>query len=419
MTFAHTYFSRFQSFPPQIATPPSSDLQISVVIPCFSEPDIIRTLDSLRACDKPTLDAEIIIVINYAEHVSDEIKDYNEHTYTELCSYSHQYSTTKMNFHPIRACNLPQKHAGVGLARKIGMDEAVQRFNTINNPSGIIVACDADSLVQSNYLQEIENWYRYHSQCNVATIYFEHPLTGDLPQHIYDAIAQYELHLRVYVEALKYMGVPYAYHTVGSCMTLTARAYCKCGGMNKRQAGEDFYFLQKLFQAQSDTSKIGEINTTMVIPSSRVSHRVPFGTGHAMQEMMQSTKPLYFSYHPHSYRVLRFFFDVIPTLYSADTHLLFRIYSSFHPALQSFMSEDVFYSKIHEIQSNASTEQAFTKRFFMWANAFFIFRFLNESHKSFFTKIPIHTAATLFLETPNNYSVIDILNHLRTKQQSK
>jgi hypothetical protein len=83
------------------------------------------------------------------------------------------------------------------------------------------------------------------------------------------------------------------------------------------------------------------------------------------------------------------------------------------------MSEDVFYSKIHEIQSNASTEQAFTKRFFMWANAFFIFRFLNESHKSFFTKIPIHTAATLFLETPNNYSVIDILNHLRTKQQSK
>ncbi|MFW5852346.1 MAG: glycosyltransferase [Bacteroidota bacterium] len=410
MAFAHTYFSRFQSFPPQIPTPPSSNLHISVVIPCFSEPDIIRTLDSLRACNMPTLDVEILIVINYGENVSDEIKDYNQHTYTELCSYTAQYSTTKMNLHPILASDLPKKHAGVGLARKIGMDEAVLRFNKINNPSGIIVACDADSLVQTNYLQEIENWYRKHSQCSVATIYFEHPLSGDLPQYMYEAIAQYELHLRVYVEALKYMRVPYAYHTVGSCMTLTAHAYCKCGGMNKRQAGEDFYFLQKLFQAHSNTNEIGEINTTMVIPSSRISHRVPFGTGHAMQEMMQSAEPLYYSYHPQSYEVLRNFFDLIPIFHTADTHILSRKYSAFHPALQSFMSEAVFYSKIQEIQSNASTEHAFTKRFFMWANAFFTFRFLNESHKTYFTKIPIHTAATLFFQTPQNQSVIDILN---------
>ena len=33
---------------------------------------------------------------------------------------------------------------GVGLARKTGMDEAVRRFNAINNPEGIILNLDAD-----------------------------------------------------------------------------------------------------------------------------------------------------------------------------------------------------------------------------------------------------------------------------------
>jgi hypothetical protein len=38
----------------------------------------------------------------------------------------------------------------------------------------------------------------------------------------------------------------YAYHTVGSAMAVKAYQYVKVGGMNRRQAGEDFYFIQKL-----------------------------------------------------------------------------------------------------------------------------------------------------------------------------
>ncbi|MDA3882316.1 MAG: glycosyltransferase family A protein [Bacteroidales bacterium] len=416
MSFANTYFSRFQSLPQQISVPPSSELQISIVIPCFSEPEIIRTLDSLRACDKSASQVEILIVVNYAENVSDDVKKYNQRTYAELRNYSAQYSTKEMTLYPLFADDLPQKHAGVGLARKIGMDEAVHRFNNIDNPSGIIVACDADSLVQTNYLQEIRNWYHNHPQCAVACVYFEHPLSGDLPQYMYDAIAQYELHLRLYVEALKYMQVPYAYHTVGSCMTLTAHAYCKCGGMNKRQAGEDFYFLQKLFQAESVREGVGEINSTMVIPSSRVSYRVPFGTGHAMQEMMQTPEPLYYSYHPHSYEVLREFFKMIPSFYSANRMEVISLYKTFHPAIRSFVSEAIFCVKIDEIQSNASSDEAFAKRFFMWANAFFVFRFLNEAHISFFQKLPVSQATELFLCRPVN-SVVDALHYVRKIQK--
>ena len=40
---------------------------------------------------------------------------------------------------------------GVGLARKTGMDEAVRRFDIINNPEGVILSLDADCTVEHNY----------------------------------------------------------------------------------------------------------------------------------------------------------------------------------------------------------------------------------------------------------------------------
>ena len=79
-----------------------------------------------------------------------------------------------------------------------------------------------------------------------CSIYFEHPLHGPLEPKVYEAIAAYELHLRYYVQALRYAAFPYAHHTIGSSMAVRADAYAKQGGMNKRQAGEDFYFLHKI-----------------------------------------------------------------------------------------------------------------------------------------------------------------------------
>ncbi|MFO7869380.1 MAG: glycosyltransferase family 2 protein [Bacteroidales bacterium] len=414
MNFAHTYFSRFHTFGQYISTPPSPDAHIIVVIPCFSEPDIIDTLTSLQSCNKPDCDVEILVVVNFSETAPEADKQYNADTYKCIQTYSTKHSTKKHTIHPIYAPNAPKKHAGVGWARKVGMDEAVRRFDTLNNAQGIIVACDADTGVAPNYFTEIERFYATHPAHNVAHIYFEHPLSGELDDTTYTAIAQYELHLRLYVEALHYIKFPYPYHTVGSCMTVRALSYCKHGGMNKRQAGEDFYFLQKLYQAEH----VGEITGTTVFPSARISHRVPFGTGHAMTQMISSSHPVYYSYHPKSYTVLHSFFSVIPTLHSAETEEIKHIFSNLHPSVQTYIGEQQFITKTQEIQSHSSSQHAFIQRFFQWTNAFFIFRFLNESHKTYFTKIPIHTAATLFLHTPENYSIIELLTLLRRKQQS-
>ena len=60
-------------------------------------------------------------------------------------------------------------------------------------------------------------------------------------------------------------------------MACRAEAYARMGGMNQREAGEDFYFLQHL----AKTAGVGKMEGTVVYPSPRVSHRVPFGTGPA------------------------------------------------------------------------------------------------------------------------------------------
>ena len=105
-----------------------------------------------------------------------------------------------------------------------------------------------------------------------------------LGQAGFDGIAAYELHLRYHVRVQKWIGFPYAFQTIGSAMAVRAWAYVKQGGMNRRHAGEDFYFLQKI----SWLGPISELSTVTVFPSPRLSGRVPFGTGKAVGDYIES-----------------------------------------------------------------------------------------------------------------------------------
>ena len=61
-------------------------------------------------------------------------------------------------------------------------------------------------------------------------------------------------------------------------MAVRPEAYMKQGGMNRRKAGEDFYFLNKIMSLGG----FGECAETTIYPSPRTSKRVPFGTGQAV-----------------------------------------------------------------------------------------------------------------------------------------
>jgi glycosyltransferase involved in cell wall biosynthesis len=269
------YFERFGFYPPLIEEQPHPRLGLIIVIPCYNEPDLLGSLDSLWRCERPGCAVEVIVVVNSSEISPIEILLENQRTLDEAKLWASDDCDRAFRIHFLDAPQLPRKRAGVGLARKIGMDEALFRAGSLNRLELPIVCFDADSTCDENYLTEIETYFATHPKSPGCSIYFEHPIDPNQepsePNPIQNskfkihnsipslttAITLYELHLRYYVEGLRCAGFPHAFHTIGSSMAVRASAYMKQGGMNKRQAGEDFYFLHKIIPL----GHFGEINT--------------------------------------------------------------------------------------------------------------------------------------------------------------
>jgi glycosyltransferase involved in cell wall biosynthesis len=358
------YFERFGFCERQIEAKPHPDLALSVVIPCHNEPDLVGALDSLAACIRPKCATEIIVVINSAATAADSVKEQNRRSYKSAVDWIREPG---FQVHLILAENLPRKHAGVGLARKIGMDEATRRLDDVGNLAPGIIACfDADCTCAPNYLTALETHFDKHTKSPACSIRFEHPLTGDLDPRIYEAITAYELHLRYFIGACRFAEHPHAFHTIGSSMAVRAEIYIAQGGMNRRKAGEDFYFLQKIIPLGNFT----ELNSTRVIPSPRVSDRVPFGTGKAVGDALESDE-ISQTYPLEPFFELKEFFTNIDrdNLISDSPHI--------PPGLTPFLEQTNFSSAIQEIAAQTSSASAFRGRFFRWFDAFRLLKFVH------------------------------------------
>src|SRR5881394_3928580 len=200
------YFHRFGFCERQIVTPPASDLGLVVVIPCFNEPDLIGSLESLRLCERPECSVEVIVIVNSPAGCGEEIRRQNQATLEIAAEWIAQHRHPRIAFHTLHFPALPAKQAGVGLARKIGMDEALRRLDDIGRTEGIIAGYDADCRCETNYLTALERHFYEHPRSSGCSIYFEHPLQRQLSPQIYEAAAAYELHLRYYIQALRYSG---------------------------------------------------------------------------------------------------------------------------------------------------------------------------------------------------------------------
>jgi hypothetical protein len=279
---------------------------------------------------------------------------------------------------------------GVGLARKTGMDEALRRFNTIEKPEGVILCLDADCTVEVNYFTSLCNELLQKKENTACSVYFEHPLSGsEFPERIYSYIVLYELHLRYFVHGLKYSGFPYAFHTVGSALAVKALQYVKAGGMNKRQAGEDFYFIQKL----APLGGYFTLNSTTVFPSPRESYRVPFGTGAMVVKLMDDVGDRLLTYNTEAFNDLKILFNITRKLYDSDQDKVIRSYKMLPPGLRSFIEEAEWTAKINEILSNTSNNESFVKRFFVWFNMFRIVKYMNHVHQKAYSKVPVRDSA--------------------------
>jgi len=390
--FANKYLEK-NGVPGSIPGFPEKNQGVSVVIPCFREPDMLKTLKSLDLCQLPDSNVEVIVLINHSENAPESVKNQNRATKAVVEKWISENQKNGLKFFVVGPVGLRKKWAGAGLARKSGMDEAVRRFNLLNNPEGIIVSLDADTLVEENYLVEIEDFFKRNSGHVGATIAFSHQTEGLEKKHL-EGIQLYEKYMDYYKNALEFTGYPYPMFTVGSAFAVKAGAYVKRGGMNRRQAGEDFYFLQNLVQL----GPVGEITGTTVHPSARLSDRVPFGTGPVLQKWMKGEEDLTQTYNFQAFAALKAFFESKDRLFKMSEKEFLPLLDNLPSAVKAFLNEDNFWVEIQDLNANCSTLTAFQKRFFQQFNAFKILKFLNFSHDKFYRKADI-TQQVMLLKT--------------------
>jgi hypothetical protein len=198
-----------------------------VVIPVFKDFMILSALKSLAGtytAKSSKIKPAVIIVLNHPENSDPETIKKNEH----LSKILHNFSTP-FPLEIIKAFNLPKKYAGVGYARKIGMDAASNYFFSNETHNGIIISLDADTVVSENYFDAIFNEFNNNEKINGVSIYYEHITPKN--EKIKHAITQYELHLRYYVNMLRKIKFPFAFHTIGSAFAISYRAYLRQNGM--------------------------------------------------------------------------------------------------------------------------------------------------------------------------------------------
>lgn len=372
---AKEYLRKHQLFAAKLEQPPANDLGLVVVIPAYNEFDI-QPLESLSASVTPGISVEIIVVFNAARGASPDIKQTNLDTARRIQAFC---LPTWMKLHVLEYNDLADSQAGVGLARKIGMDLAVDRFVQAGRSNGLIASLDADCRVSENYLLSIIKFFQTHSACPGATVYFEHQ-----SDFAHSAIMDYELFLRCYVYGLRCGGYPAAFYTIGSCMVVRARDYARRGGMNRRQAGEDFYFLHKL----RALGPIGEIRTCAVYPSSRSSDRTPFGTGNVVSKNQPQL-----CYAPEVFLSLGALMKCVDALRDVEPMSL-----SLPNSVKQFCSSEDFLTGLNIVRRNTASIQSFRKRFFQWFDGLRVLKFIHFLSDGEYPRVPVRDAAVGLLK---------------------
>ncbi len=370
-------------------------LEQVVVIPAYAEKDhLFDTLLSLAQNDEQCLQKTLVVcVINNKSTAPAADKENNARTLEciqaligrkSINGFSDddhlQITLQKIAASPIRlACvdaaspgmEIPEKEGGVGMARKIGMDTALRVLGTSNEGVRLIFCLDADTLVQANYLSAVRKAFA-GGKTKTGILAYEHPIPPDGMERT--AIVQYEIFLRYWVLGLCYADSPYAFHSIGSTMVITTGAYLGVRGMNRRAAGEDFYFLNKL----AKTGSIRPISETVVYPSARVSGRVPFGTGAAVQKIAADENSAYPFYDPRVFQILKEWIALMRQSFSLNEHQIMDMASRIDSGLISFLDRRDFLSVWPKIRANVKDEKTCQSQFHRWFDGFETLKLVND-----------------------------------------
>jgi len=284
----------------------------------------------------------------------------------------------------------PEK-GGVGLARKIGLDWGLAVLDRTDASTKLLFSLDADATVEPNYLSAVREYFEQRNAW-AGVVSYAHPLGG--PPDQVAGIVCYELFLRYHVLGLRYAQSPYAFPSIGSTMICRSEAYVAVSGMNQRQAGEDFYFLQQL----AKTRGVTRITTTTVYPSSRPSDRVPFGTGPRVRRFMEGGADEYLVYDPRCYRILKHWLAFIATHLDDDADQVLSGASDICIPLGRFLEALGFPQAWSRLRRNSKDDRQFHDQFHRWFDGFRTLKLIHYLRDNGFPQQDLFESIRLLLE---------------------
>lgn len=347
-----------------------------VVIPALAEKSSLpATLASLARNPDRELERSLVLCVinNRGLNISPptEIKD-NQETIHYLHSLikdlpGHAPVPTNLRLAYIDASSpgreMPDKYGGVGTARKIGLDAALRLFDYTRSGARLLISLDADTLVEDNYLEAIRSFFQ-SGEKSAAVVKYAHQIPVAARERL--AIGNYEIFLSYYVLGLRYAGSPYAFPSIGSTMVCTAEAYVAVGGMNRRDAAEDFYFLNKLAKFQA----VGSIRTTTVYPSARPSRRVPFGTGRRIIRFLEEDKEEWLLYDPRIFIILKRWLQAMEAAPDREAAEIMSQAGQIDARLLSFLELYKFPAAWPRIRKNVKRREGLQRHFHCWFDGF-------------------------------------------------
>jgi hypothetical protein len=385
-----------------------------IVIPVITEYDNIKVLlKSLSKNDRVFIPSSLILfVINNSTISSDAIKEDNLKSINLLRSiigannkddFSREIINSGLQVGLIDASSegkeLDKKQAGVGLARKIGMDLSITIFDYSKHTKKLIICLDADCTVSQTYLTNIVNEFN-KKYLSVAVVNFEHPVDGTDENN--PAIICYEIFLRYYVAGLRFAGSDYAFHTIGSTMICDHNAYVKIGGMNKRKAAEDFYFLEKLAKNYS----INKIDSATVYPSKRSSWRVPFGTGQRVTRFLSGTRDEYLLFDPAVFGVLKEWLEIYNSDAISDPQDVLNKAKEIHIELYNFFLRNNYLKQWEKILNNTKSGSQLTHQKKIWFDGFKTLKLVHHLRDTAHPEINMFDALDMFfIKLGINFSI--------------
>ncbi len=353
--------TRAATAPWRVAGTTRADFSAAVVIPALAERDNLPATFASLSLNPPDYLARtlVIVVVSNRTDVSREQFSNNRATLEWLrCT-----PCPRLNLAWVDASSpgleLPARE-GVGLARKIGFDAALRRLN--GDAESLLISLDADTLVDATYLAAIFSHFQHHREGGAALPFRHQPAERRVQEQ---AIRHYELYLRSYLFGLQCARSPYAYHTIGSAFACRAASYIKAGGMNRRSAGEDFYFLQQL----AKVAGVALLEGTVVHPSPRFSDRVPFGTGKAVEkQVVAGEKPFNFV-AVDGFRTVKEWLELMARDWDRPAEEILSRVAESSPVLNDFLNELNFSVVWEKLRCNHTSRSQRLRAFHHWFDA--------------------------------------------------